>query len=346
MKKKCLTELFLDPATQSYLQFAKIMGIAFSSLSSFVQRWRNAFGSLNLNALVSSGEIGDSQPDENKNYMQIQGRCRSNDSELNITDQSENHIMRDEPSIESSNDITRVNNIQIRLAGSVTIGDHGTIISQQPVQRIENSTEVYVSMETEDRLSVDEETQFCTRTFVTNNITVHADNVAIGDGNEIKVQNSDGSFACAPCRSPSTQEETMDFDENRNPDHNIEINYHTRLFPSPVQLPQPGVKRQRAKVFEVTVEIINELYPLRDRAKWTKFELASNRFQTKYKGQPEINCFLLLEESVKLTYQKRLEEAKIMAEVGLYIVNNELDGASHHVLSVIANVASASIFRR
>ena len=324
------------------------MGSVFTSLSSFIQRCTNAFSALNVNAFVNNDENVDSQQDENKNYMQIQDSSRSNDSQIDGTNHSQNHVVRSEPSIESSNATTCVYNIQIRdFASNVMIGDDGTICAQQSRLRMgNNSADVYASMETEDRLLVDEETHVCTRTFVTNNIIVHADNVAIGDRSEIKVQNSDRVSTCVPCRSYSRLKEAMEFDQNRKTDQNIGTNFRKRLFSSPKQLPSPGVEPRLEKVFEEMAEIVDHLYPLRDRGKWKKFELAWNQFQFKYRSQPEIKCFLLLEESVKLTYQKCLTEGKNMAEAALNIIHNELDGVSHDVLRVFANVALASIFRR
>lgn len=66
----------------------------------------------------------------------------------------------------------------------------------------------------------------------------------------------------------------------------------------------------------------------------------------KYRDYPEIQCFLLIEESVQLTYQKQLKKAKKLVGGVLKIIESEFSGASREVLRVLAYVASASIFRR
>ena len=122
-----------------------------------------------------------------------------------------------------------------------------------------------------------------------------------------------------------------------------------QLFPSPLQLPPAGVEPRVSLVFGVMGGIVNQLYPLRDRGEWLEFERALLRHQTKYDRHPEIKCLLLLEESVKLTYQKSLKAAKRKAKTCLHIVNNEasaISGASKDVLTVLGNVVSASIFQR
>ena len=116
----------------------------------------------------------------------------------------------------------------------------------------------------------------------------------------------------------------------------------------PLVLPSSGVEPRIKIVLDLMCGIVDQLYPLRDGGKWQAFEMALNRLHSRY-NDPAIKCFLLLEESVKLTYQKRFKEARRKAKESLKIVNNEgnqISGALQDVLRVLANVASASTYRR
>ena len=89
--------------------------------------------------------------------------------------------------------------------------------------------------------------------------------------------------------------------------------------------------------------------PFARQGEWPKFEEALLQIQAEYDRHPEIKCLLLQEESVKLTYQKRLKAAKRKATQCLSIAVNEaseISGAAQDVLIVLGNIASASIFRR
>lgn len=221
------------------------------------------------------------------------------------------------------------NNINISNVRNLVNGDNTTINIQTSEQRIQHITVIYTTKEPEERNTVGGETPENTASAVSNNISVQdSDIVAIGNI-------------------------TFTSDQTSHPEQ-IDLNIQRsvpreQLFPSSQQLPSAGVDSQIAKVFGDMCTIVNQLYPSRDRGEWLEFERALRQLQTKFGRHPEIKCFLLLEESVKLTYQKRLKAAKRKAKEGLSIVNNEeseISGASKDVLIVLGNVAYASILRR
>ena len=290
----------------------------------------------------------DSRQDE-KDSIKIENRPNGDDSELH------RHLgdicaKRGERAlIESRNAVTCKNNIKIFNADNVMAGDNNTINFAESEQK-KNITVVHLAVEPEERKTVDGKTKPGTRpAAVTNNITIQDSNIgvlAIGS-TVLNLQNGDGMF-----NSDQTVnfdlEKALRMDPNRTFDLNIR-SVRVQLFPTASQLPAAGIEPRHAKVFDVMCTIVDQLYPLRDRGKWLEFENALLEFQAKFGRHPEIKCLLLLEESVKLTYQKSLKAAKTKAKECLNIVNNEasaISGAAKDVLTVLGNVASASIFRR
>ncbi|KAJ7389373.1 hypothetical protein OS493_031900 [Desmophyllum pertusum] len=113
------------------------------------------------------------------------------------------------------------------------------------------------------------------------------------------------------------------------------------------QIPAPGVHPLVREVFIKMCEIVNLLHPLRDYGKWLEFGDALNRLHQKYDSHPEIKCFLLLEESVTLTYSENFKAAKKKAMESFNNVHAiKIDGALQDVLTALANIALASIYRR
>ena len=209
------------------------------------------------------------------------------------------------------------------------IGDNTTINIQTPEQGMRNITVIYAAKEPEEQRTVGAETQISTRPA----ISAVANNVSVQDSYIVAIAGNI-TFTSDQTSHPSPA------------DLNIR---KVQLFPSPLQLPSAGVEPRLALVFDVMCTIVDQLYPLRDRGEWVEFEGALLRNQNNYDRHPEIKCLLLLEESVKLTYQKSLKAAKTKAKECLNIVNNEasaIRGAAQDVLTVLGNVASASIFRR
>lgn len=298
------------------------MGRAFSSLSGFLRRSRNAFGVVDCCPFSNHPADADSRQDENKDDIQIEDRPNGDDSERH-RNQGDHCAKRSERAlIESPNAVTCTNNINISKVGNVVTGDNTTINIQTSEQRMKNITVVYATIEPEEQNTVGAETQISTRPTV----TAVVNNISVQDSYIVAIGNI-----------------TFTSDQTSHPEQT------DLLFPSPLQLPSAGVEPRLAKVFAVMCRIVDKLYPLRDRGEWLEFEKALLRRKTKYDRYPEIKCLLLLEESVKLTYQKSLKAAKRKAKQCLNIVNNEasaISGALQDVLIVLGNVASASIFRR
>jgi len=226
--------------------------------------------------------------------------------------------------MESPNAVSCTNNIDISNVHNVVTGDHTTINIQASEQRMESVTVVDATIKSEERNTVSAETQISLNA-VTNTISIRDSHiVAIGN---ITFTSDQTSHPAQPYLNIS----------------------RAQSFPFPLQFPPAGLEPRLAKVFDVMCTIVNQLYPLRDRGEWPKFENTLHQLQTKYNSLPEIKCLLLLEESVTLTYQKSLKAAKAKAEQCLNIVNNEaskISGASKDVLIVLGNVVSASRFRR
>jgi len=189
---------------------------------------------------------------------------------------------------------------------------------------MENVTVVYDTIESEERNTVSAETQI--------SLNALTNTISIRDSHIVAIGNI-----------------TFTSDQTSHPAQPYLNIPRAQSFPSPLLLPPTGVSPRIAKVFHVMCTIVNQLYPLRDRGEWLEFEEALLQLHIEYNRHPEIKCLLLLEESVELTYQKRFKAAKRKVQQCLNIVNNEasmISGASHDLLKVLANVASASIFRR
>ncbi|KAJ7389374.1 hypothetical protein OS493_031901 [Desmophyllum pertusum] len=268
-------------------------------------------------------------------FNMIQDLPDGNDSELDRNQQEDDAVRG-----ESSNAITCINNIEIINANNVVIGDHTVVRRSGERMNTRRIAEVFQAMvETGDRESVDEETQISSRPVVTNNIIVRdSDFVAIGDNIEIYPQNSDEMFT-SDFQTVSL-EEALNFDQHRRTD---QLPLRSELS----QLPTPGLDRRVRTVFKIMSEIVDQLYPLRDCGKRQEFENALNRLHQKYDSHPEIKCFLLMEESVTLTYEKNFKAAKKKAKESLNNVRAiKIDGALQDVLTALANIALASIYRR
>ena len=325
------------------------MGRAFSSLAGFLRRSTNllfgVFGVEGFSPVSNHPYDVDSRQDENKDSIQIEDRRNGDDSALHRK-QGDVCVKRGERGlIESSNAVTCTNNIEIAKADNVVSGDN-TTINVAESERRKNTTMVHLAVEPEERNTANEETQLSTRSTVTNNITVQ--NPYIVTIGSVNLQNGDPIFNGDLAVNPDLQE-ALSFDPNRATDSNIQRSVRLQLFPSPLQLPSAGVEPPVTRVLCVMCTIVDQLYPLRDRGEWLEFEKTLLELQTKHGRHPAIKCFLLLEESVKLTYQKSLKEAKRKAKECLNIVNNEesaISGASQDVLTVLGKVASASILRR
>ncbi|XP_078382286.1 uncharacterized protein LOC144664966 [Oculina patagonica] len=303
------------------------MGRVFSSLSGRIERWTTIFR-LQITYPIentSGEEDDDSGKDDYPDDIQIQD-CPDG-SDFHLDENREDDVMRSEP--KPSNAVKCTYDVQVYNGGNVVIGDNSTIIvplSDQRVKKIQiaNGVAVVVSEE------VEEEAQISSRTNA-QNITLYDSFItAIGDGNVI--------YVLQECPY-----EASIFDQS----------VRRRLFPlrsEPLMLPSPGVDPEIKKVFNRMREIVDELYPLRDSGKWQEFETALNRLHSKYDIHPAIKSFLLLEESVKLSYQQCLTAAKRKATESLNIVNNDkenlISGALQDVLRALGNVALASIFRR
>lgn len=297
------------------------MGSVFGSRSGVLRRNRNASGGLDCYTLLNHPGDVDSPQGEHD-------RLNGDNSALHRNQADNCAEIGERALIESSNAVACTNNINISNVRNVVNGDNTTINIQTSEQRIENITVVYTTKEPEERNTVGGETK------------VTASAVA----NDISVQDS---YIVAIGNITFTSDQTSHPEET---DLNVQRSVpREQLFPSPQQLASAGIDPRIAEVFDVMCTIVNQLYPLRDRGEWLEFETTLLQLQTKFGRHPEIKCFLLLEESIKLTYQKRFKAAKRKAKQSLNIVNSEesmISGASLDVLKVLGNVASVSIIRR
>lgn len=307
------------------------MGRVFSSLSGRIERWTTVFRSQITYPIenMSGEEDVDSGKDDYTDDIQIQDCPDGSDLQLNENRQ-EDFVLRGDSKPSSAMKCTY--NVQVYNGSNVASGDNNTIIVRQSkrlVKELRIAKRVAIMVPGD----VGEEAQVSSSRTVVENITVHNPYImAIGDGNVIYVLSE-----CNFCLGEVT---------------NLEDSVRRRLFPlrsEPLMLPSVGVDPGLKKVFHKMCGIVDQLYPLRDSGKWQEFEKALNRLHWRYDIHPAIKSFLLLEESVKLTYQKRLKAAKEKAKASLNIVNNEanqISGASQNALRVLGNVALASIYRR
>ncbi|PFX13944.1 hypothetical protein AWC38_SpisGene21937 [Stylophora pistillata] len=313
------------------------MGNTFSCLTRCVQ-------SLTDELVPQVNENIDTQQNVSENCIRAQESVCCSNSELNSEDNNGNQIVKGKPAVKSANSATYNLQIQIRdPTGSVMIGSNNNIDFHRSGQHMRSISEVDappMDMASRTTAPVDEETQILTKTPITYNIT--ANNVIVGDSNEIKVPPSSDRESNFDFRmSHRRLDGAVGFDEA-----NAKRTFERQLHSTPYRFPSPGVESQLAKAFDKMKEIVDKLYPLRDGGKWEEFDEALNEIQSKHESQPEIKCFLTFERCVRLTYQKRFVEGRKLAEDALSIVNNEFDGTLRDVLSLLGNVTLARTFRR
>ena len=293
------------------------MGNVFSSLWRFVRsRWGNASGMVN----VQHHQIESINNAENENAIQAQDNS-VNGKKLEKIERNE-RASRGETLHETMNAPIACKNADINICSArfVSIGNNDTINRHTTGRKMEAITVVCATVERGNQASSQVSSP-------ANNINILSDMVVLGDGNQIYVSNIDRMFL-VDLRGNVTQ---------------------MLLFPLPSEVPQLpplGVDSRSQKLFDTIAELINMLYPLRDSGKWQEFQNALKELRFKYRDYPEIQCFLLIEESVQLTYQKQLKKAKKLVGGVLKIIESEFSGASREVLRVLAYVASASMFRR
>ena len=257
---------------------------------------------------------------ENENAIQAQDNS-VNGKKLEKIERNE-RASRGETLHETMNAPIACKNADINICSArfVSIGNNDTINRHTTGRKMEAITVVCATVERGNQASSQVSSP-------ANNINILSDMVVLGDGNQIYVSNIDRMFL-VDLRGNVTQ---------------------MLLFPLPSevpQLPSLGVDSRSQKLFDTIAELINMLYPLRDSGKWQEFQNALKELRFKYRDYPEIQCFLLIEESVQLTYQKQLKKAKKLVGGVLKIIESEFSGASREVLRVLAYVASASMFRR
>ena len=257
---------------------------------------------------------------ENENAIQAQDNS-VNGKKLEKIERNE-RASRGETLHETMNAPIACKNADINICSArfVSIGNNDTINRHTTGRKMEAITVVCATVERGNQASSQVSSP-------ANNINILSDMVVLGDGNQIYVSNIDRMFL-VDLRGNVTQ---------------------MLLFPLPSevpQLPSLGVDSRSQKLFDTIAEFINMLYPLRDSGKWQEFQNALKELRFKYRDYPEIQCFLLIEESVQLTYQKQLKKAKKLVGGVLKIIESEFSGASREVLRVLAYVASASMFRR
>lgn len=257
---------------------------------------------------------------ENENAIQAQDNS-VNGKKLEKIERNE-RASRGETLHETMNAPIACKNADINICSArfVSIGNNDTINRHTTGRKMEAITVVCATVERGNQASSQVSSP-------ANNINILSDMVVLGDGNQIYVSNIDRMFL-VDLRGNVTQ---------------------MLLFPLPSevpQLPSLGVDSRSQKLFDTIAELINMLYPLRDSGKWQEFQNALKELRFKYRDYPEIQCFLLIEESVQLTYQKQLKKAKKLVGGVLKIIESEFHGASREVLRVLAYVASASMFRR
>ena len=277
---------------------------------------------------VDSGKSENTVRQNYRSVNNIQIQDCPDGRDLHRNENGEDNVIRGD--LTPSNAMKCTYNVQVYNGSNVATGDNNRIIvplSGPPVKKLQIANGVTI-MEPGD---VDEQAQISSRNAVENIIVNNPYIMAIGDGNVIDV----------------VQECNLGPEEASN----FEQSARRELFPlrsDPLALPPPGVHPEHKKVFNKMCSIVDQLYPLRDSGKWQAFEKALNRLQSEDSIHPAIKCFLLLEESVKHTYQKNFKAAKRKAEGALNIVNNDavISGTSHDVLRILSKVASASIYRR
>lgn len=257
---------------------------------------------------------------ENENAIQAQDNS-VNGKKLEKIERNE-RASRGETLHETMNAPIACKNADINICSArfVSIGNNDTINRHTTGRKMEAITVVCATVERGNQASSQVSSP-------ANNINILSDMVVLGDGNQIYVSNIDRMFL-VDLRGNVTQ---------------------MLLFPLPSevpQLPSLGVDSRSQKLFDTIAELINMLYPLRDSGKWQEFQNALKELRFKYRDYPEIQRFLLIEESVQLTYQKQLKKAKKLVGGVLKIIESEFSGASREVLRVLAYVASASMFRR
>ena len=257
---------------------------------------------------------------ENENAIQAQDNS-VNGKKLEKIERNE-RASRGETLHETMNAPIACKNADINICSArfVSIGNNDTINRHTTGRKMEDITVVCATVERGNQASSQVSSP-------ANNNNILSDMVVLGDGNQIYVSNIDRMFL-VDLRGNVTQ---------------------MLLFPLPSevpQLPSLGVDSRSQKLFDTIAELINMLYPLRDSGKWQEFQNALKELRFKYRDYPEIQCFLLIEESVQLTYQKQLKKAKKLVGGVLKIIESEFSGASREVLRVLAYVASASMFRR
>lgn len=156
---------------------------------------------------------------------------------------------RGEPLHETTNaPIASMNaDINICSAQLVSIGDNNTINRHATGRKMEAITVLYATVETGNQAS-------SKVTSPANDINMLSDMVVLGDGNQIYVSNIDRMFL-------------VDLQRNVN---------KVLLFPLPTEVPQlPSLRvdSRSQTLFDIIAEIINRLYPLRDRGKWQNFTM-------------------------------------------------------------------------
>lgn len=156
---------------------------------------------------------------------------------------------RGEPLHETTNaPIASMNaDINICSAQLVSIGDNNTINRHATGRKMEAITVLYATVETGNQASSKVRSP-------ANDINMLSDMVVLGDGNQIYVSNIDRMFL-------------VDLQRNVN---------KVLLFPLPTEVPQlPSLRvdSRSQTLFDIIAEIINRLYPLRDRGKWQNFTM-------------------------------------------------------------------------
>ena len=172
------------------------------------------------------------------------------------------------------------------------IGDNSNIDFQPSGKDMGSITEVdapHKDMANRTTASVDVKTRISTTAPVTY-VNITANNVIVGDGNEIKVPfKSDRVSTYDSLMYHRRPYDAIGFSQMNN-----KTGCHRRLYLTPYLLPSPGVAPQLEEVFEQMAKIVDTLYPLRDKGEWNEFEKELNLLQSEYESQRGIKCFLML----------------------------------------------------
>ena len=186
-------------------------------------------------------------------------------------------------------------NLQIQIrdsTGNVMIGDNSNIDFQPLGKDMGSITEVdapHKDMANRTTASVDTKTRISTTAPVTY-VNITANNVIVGDGNEIKVPfKSDRVSTYDSLMHHRRPYDAIGFSQMNN-----KTGCHRRLYLTPYRLPSPGVAPQLEEVFEQMAKIVDTLYPPRDKGEWNEFEKELNLLQSEYESQRGIKCFLML----------------------------------------------------